>query len=157
MLQDLKIIMTKKGKQMAFAKLADYKGFIEVTFFPPVWEKYSSQIEAEKVYAFKGKVDGKREVPSFLVESIEDIATLQQKAISSIHIQLEQGFSSVKEIAPLRDILFGGTGTLLVYFHIEIDGKTYVVKANTQLTVPNTKEYIDSLKDISGVNEVWTE
>ena len=53
--------------------------------------------------------------------------------------------------------LFGGTGTLLVYFHIEIDGKTYVVKANTQLTVPNTKEYIDSLKDISGVNEVWTE
>ena len=66
-------------------------------------------------------------------------------------------FSSVKEIAPLRDILFGGTGTLLVYFHIEIDGKTYVVKANTQLTVPNTKEYIDSLKDISGVNEVWTE
>lgn len=157
MLQDLKIIMTKKGKQMAFAKLADYKGFIDVTFFPPVWEKYSSQIEAEKVYAFKGKVDGKREVPSFLVESIEDIATLQQKAISSIHIQLEQGFSSVKEIAPLRDILFGGTGTLLVYFHIEIDGKTYVVKANTQLTVPNTKEYIDSLKDISGVNEVWTE
>ena len=106
MLQDLKIIMTKKGKQMAFAKLADYKGFIDVTFFPPVWEKYSSQIEAEKVYAFKGKVDGKREVPSFLVESIEDIATLQQKAISSIHIQLEQGFSSVKEIAPLRDILF---------------------------------------------------
>ena len=55
MLQDLKIIMTKKGKQMAFAKLADYKGFIDVTFFPPVWEKYSSRIEAEKVYA-KGNV-----------------------------------------------------------------------------------------------------
>ena len=106
MVQELRTIMTKKGKQMGFAKLADFKGTIDITFFPQVWEQLREKVQTEGVYAFKGKVDGSRDTPSFLVDTMEDPAQLQEKAISSVHIQMQSGFSSVKEINSLKDFLF---------------------------------------------------
>jgi DNA polymerase-3 subunit alpha len=58
MLTDLHQIRTKKGDDMAFAKLADLTGQIDCTFFPKVWEQLKDKIQDEGVYAFKGKVDG---------------------------------------------------------------------------------------------------
>lgn len=158
MMQEVRTILTKKGSPMAFGLLADFTGLIDLTFFPKTWELLKDKIQPEHVYAFKGKVDGTREdAVTFIVDSLEDLETLQQKSAGSLHIQLEEGFNSAKEIAPLRDVLFGGTGSLLVYFHIDVNGTPYIVKANSQMTVPGSPEFLDSLKDIPGVQEIWTE
>ncbi len=164
-LHDLHSFMTKSGKMMASAKLEDLKGSIRLTFFSDTWGKIGSQLEDDKIYVFKGKADigesakGISYEPSFNVESMEDISIIKNKPIESIHIKLEKGFSSEQEIAPLRNFLIdeSESGNLLVYFHIEINGKTYTVQANSQMTVPNTQEFIDNLKDIPRVMEVWTE
>ncbi len=157
MVHELRTIMTKKGTQMAFAKLADFKDMIDITFFPKVWETMSNSIKNEGVYAFKGKVDGSRDTPSFIVDSIEDIATLEQKSISSIHIQLEEGFKSEKDINELRDFLFGEQGPCHVTFHLDVGKESYSVKANSQLTTPSTDEFAESLRKVSLVKEVWFE
>lgn len=157
-IQDLRIITTKKsGKLMAFAKLSDFKNSIDLTFFPQTWEAMKDKIVNEGIYAFKGKVDGSRETPSFLVDSIEDPAQLQQKSITNVHIQVESGFKSVKEIAPLRDFLFGGQGNCYVYFHIDISGKMYIIKANTQMNVPCTPEFLNDLRETKCVKDVWVD
>ncbi|MDR0568982.1 MAG: DNA polymerase III subunit alpha [Spirochaetaceae bacterium] len=78
----VKPLMTKKGTQMAFASLNDYKGEIELTFFPEVWEKERNNLAADQVIAVRGKVDRRenRDRPSFLVETLLDVKKLQEDA-----------------------------------------------------------------------------
>ena len=157
MVMGIKEIMTKKGKPMAFAKLQDFKGEIDLTFFSDTWEAMKDKIHNEGVYAFKGKVDGERETPSLLVESIEDPKVLEAKSITSVHIQMDRNFSSEKEIMEIKDFLFGAQGNCFVYFHIDVDGKSYTVKANTQMTVPSDPETVQTLKDMPMIHDVWCE
>lgn len=158
MITELRPIMTKKAppRPMAFAKLQDYNGAIDLTFFPKTWEKMASVIKNEGVYAFKGKVDGSRDDPSFMVDSLEDISTLQAHSIQEVHIQLDKGFTSDKQIFALKDFLFGSSGNCSVYFHIDTEQGPYTVKANAQLSAPSTKEFIQSLETIPFVKDVWT-
>lgn len=158
MVQDLRPAMTKKGTQMAFGKLADFKGTIDLTFFPKTWEQIGKNIQKEEVYAFKGTVDTSRDEPSFIVDSVEDISTLEQKAITSLHIQLNSSFTSTKEISGLRDFIFGENGNCLVYFHMQgSDGKQYIIRANAGLRVSHNADFIQELKDSQYVEDVWTE
>ena len=164
MISGIRAIMTKKGAPMAFAKLNDLKGSIDITFFPKTWEQLKSKIQEEGVYAFRGKIDmgtpaEPRETPSLLVDSLEDINSLQQRSISEIHIHVEKGFDKVKQISELKDLIFGeqGNGNCVVFFHIDnINGKNYIVKANAQLNVPHDEGFIQNLKSIPNVTDVWT-
>ena len=157
MIQELRTINTKKGDAMAFAKLTDYSGQFDVTFFPKVWEQLKDKIITDGIYAFKGKVDGSRENGSFLVDSLENPEELKEKTFSKVHIQLENGLEDEKKLRPLCDFLFGEQGTCSVYFHMDAKGIPYVVKANAQLSVPATKEFLQQLKDIPLVSDAWIE
>ena len=157
MVQGLRSIITKKGSQMCFAKLADFKGSIEITFFPKTWEELKDKVREEGVYAFKGKVDGSRESPSLVVDSIEDPRALQEKAITSVHIAVESGFKKEAEINSLRDFLFGAQGSCYVFFHIDVGGRSYIIKANQQVRAPSSGDFVQQLKDQPLVKDVWTE
>ena len=142
---------------MAFAKMQDYDGEFDMTFFPKTWETLKNQIQDGNIYAFKGKVDGSREEPSFIVDSLEDISTLKQHSIHEVHISLENNFNSERDIAKMKDFLFGTTGNCSVYFHVDTLNGAYIVKANSSLTCPATPEVLTKIKDLDFVKEVWSE
>ncbi len=157
MLTELRKIITKKGQgqEMAFAKLQDFKGAIDLTFFPRTWVELRPQIEEGKIYAFKGKLDGSRDTPSFLVDSIENLDSLKVHSIHELHIQLDPKLANKNEVEKLRDFLFGSTGNCYVYFHIDTEAGAYIVQANNQLTAPSNPEFVQELKDRNGVCDVW--
>ena len=62
-----------------------------------------------------------------------------------------------KNLNSLRDFLFGETGNCCVYLHIDLNNQTFVVKANSQLQVPSTEEFLTSLKDVPYVADAWAE
>ena len=157
MISELRSIINKKGKPMAFAKLQDFNGAIDLTFFTNTWEKIGSQLHNDGVYAFKGKLDTSpsREEPSFLVDSLESIEALQDRAVQEVHIQLESGIRDEKDIFSLKEFLFGNTGGCAVYFHLDADDGLYTIKANAQLSAPSTKAFIDELKRTPFVQDVW--
>lgn len=157
MIQGLRPIMTKKGTEMAFSKLSDYKGVIDLTFFPKTWETMKNLIQVEGVYAFKGKVDASREQPSFIVDEILDIEELRKKTISEVHIELENNSYINNGITELKDFLFGVEGFCLVYLHITENEKSYIIKANNQYKIPASEEILSSIKNLSCVKNVWTE
>ena len=155
MLTELRSIITKTGKQMAFAKLQDYSGLIDLTFFPNTWENLQHKLENDKIYAFRGKIDVSREEPSFIVDAIEDPEILQNRAFQELHIQLDYGFNNEKQIFDLKEFLFENSGGCSVYFHIDTEKGTYTIKANSQLTAPATNEFLTSVRNIPFVKEVW--
>ena len=156
MIQELKLIRTKKGDEMAFATLQDFNGTIDLTFFPKTWGAIRQQVHTDAVYAFKGKLDASNEEPSVLVDSLEDISSLQINSIHEVHIQLDKNLKDEFEIQELKNFLFGTSGNCLVYFHIETAEGLFTIKANSQLTSPCNKEFLDALADIPFVKEVWT-
>jgi len=156
MLTDLRSINTKKGAQMAFAKLQDFNGAVDITFFPKTWEQLKAKLQTDGVYAFRGKVDGSRDTPSLLVDSMEDPDALQVHAVREVHIQLDNAFTDEQQIGKLRDFLLGTTGNCFVYFHIDTGCGPYIIKANSQMTIPATPEFIHDLEVQPYVNEVWT-
>lgn len=148
---------TKKGTDMAFAKLTDYNGEMDLTFFPKTWETMKTQVQDGKIAAFKGKVDGSREQPSFIVDSIEDPSVLKERSIKEVHIEIENFFQSEAEVSKIKDFLFAQNGNCSLYFHIDTASGPFIVKANSQLTVSSSKEVLSQIEDLPLVKDVWCE
>lgn len=156
MISELKPYRTKKGDDMCFGKLQDLTGFLEVTFFAKTWGVVRAQLSEGKVVALKGTLDANRESPSFLVDELLDIATLQERSIQQVHIQLEDQFCDEKRIQDLRDLLLSKQGNCVLYFHVNTAQGPYIVKGNNQARVPCDKEFLKELEMMNGVKEVWT-
>ena len=157
MIETVREITTKTGKRMAFAKVKDFFGEFDLTFFERTWLEVKEQIQPEKVWAFIGSVDSNpnRDGASFLVDSIIDPEKIQEKAISEIHIQLDPNIQNDKNLFDLREFFYGNQGACSIYLHIDADGNTYTVKLGSQVTAPPTKEYQEELKGLNLVKNVW--
>jgi DNA polymerase-3 subunit alpha len=70
----------KNGKEMAFGTLADYRGEVDLVFFEKSWENCKDKIAVDAVVAIKGKLDLKRDKPTFRVSAVLDADRLKKKA-----------------------------------------------------------------------------
>jgi DNA polymerase-3 subunit alpha len=69
-------IYTKNGKQMAFVELEDVQGSIEVIVFPRVYEETRETWQEDKVMLVRGKVDTKGgNGPKIICERVDDAIT----------------------------------------------------------------------------------
>jgi DNA polymerase-3 subunit alpha len=78
------IIAKKNNKPMAFGSLADYRGKIDLVFFPNTWEIHQDIIEENHCIAVKGKLDKSRSKLSFKVSSVLEIGKLRRKAAKNV-------------------------------------------------------------------------
>lgn len=76
--EELKMVTTKNGDKMAFAKLADLTGTIEVVLFPRVLSEYKEVVQLESCLAFKGRVSARNGEKSIIAEAIKKLGTIQQ-------------------------------------------------------------------------------
>lgn len=63
---------TKTGKDMAFARIEDTEGVIDLVIFPRTWQRVSELVQYDKVVIVKGKVDNQGGEPKILVDSISN-------------------------------------------------------------------------------------
>ncbi len=73
-IENLKIITTKKGKEMAFVNFSDFTGSLEGVIFPDTYKEFSDILEIERTFAFSGKLEKKDDEEfSFIVEKLKKI------------------------------------------------------------------------------------
>lgn len=70
---DLRTTVTKAQEMMAFAKLEDLNGSIDMVVFPKVYAEYKQYLEGEQCIAVKGRVGRKNDEVSFIVEKIKSL------------------------------------------------------------------------------------
>ncbi|GHT85834.1 DNA-directed DNA polymerase [Spirochaetia bacterium] len=174
----IKPIVTKNGKDMAFASLSDYRGEIDMVFFPGAWEFNRDKVEEDRCIAVKGKLDKSRDKPSFLVSSVLELGKLRRKAAKlsetgavetspavpaapsyrELHIRLKETAAEREEnLFPLRDYLYNAGGPCSVFIHIPIAGDETVVRTAAQITTSADASCIEALSLCNGVAEVWPE
>lgn len=155
MIQELRTITTKKGDIMALAKLQDFEGNINITFFPKTWQTLGNQISNENVIALKGTIDSSRDEPSFIVDSIENLNTLKEHIFTEVHIQIANSFTIDKDLQELQEILFAESGNCFVYLHIYSSEGMFIIKTNANIKVPSTDEFIQYIQELPYIENAW--
>lgn len=69
----IKKIVTKKGKQMAFVNVSDLSGSIETVIFDEILESYKDLILEDNCVAIRGKISYRNNEPSLIVEAIKKL------------------------------------------------------------------------------------
>jgi DNA polymerase-3 subunit alpha len=70
-IEEHKVVITKKGEHMAFLRIADFTGSIEVVVFPRTLEESKDLLGPDKCIAVKGRFSKRNESPSVVAEKIK--------------------------------------------------------------------------------------
>ena len=71
--EEVKPVVTKKGDQMAFVKIADFSGMIEVVIFPKVFIEFKNILVKEKCIAIKGRTSERNGEKSIIAEKMKEL------------------------------------------------------------------------------------
>lgn len=71
LVEDMKIIVTKSGDQMAFLTLADLSGKIETVIFPKLLAAHRQLLAADAVIAVKGRLNARNGELSLVAEAVK--------------------------------------------------------------------------------------
>lgn len=85
--------VTKKGEPMAFVRIEDIQGGIELVLFPRVYATYRDLLKPDKVILATGKVDAERGNPKIICETIRD-------HLDRFRLVEEQPLSSMPDNSP---------------------------------------------------------
>ncbi len=70
-IEDIKTVLTKKGDKMAFVRLSDYTGMLEVVLFPKTYEEYRTVIAPGLCIGVKGKISSRNGEVSVIADNIK--------------------------------------------------------------------------------------
>lgn len=77
-IEESKSIITKAGEQMAFLRVSDYSGSIEVVLFPRVYAVCKGDIETDSCVSIKGTLSDRGGDLSILADAVKEIARVEE-------------------------------------------------------------------------------
>ncbi|RPJ09402.1 MAG: DNA polymerase III subunit alpha [Spirochaetaceae bacterium] len=159
LLKNIKEIITKTGKRMAFAEIEDMRGSIECILFSDIFEKCRELLKDREVVAVRGKIDTSRGDAKLKVEEMLGPDALAKKAANAVHIRLSKDLVDEDNSYRLRDFLSDQKGGCRVFFHIEGNGEREetVIRATAELSVSADPDILFKLRGYPQVIEVWSE
>ncbi|MGA3292007.1 MAG: DNA polymerase III subunit alpha [Candidatus Microgenomates bacterium] len=106
----VRVIVTKKsGAEMAFAKIDDGTGTIEVVVFPSIFKETRDFWAEGQPLLLVGKVDVRDETPGIIVESIETLSSLSEKKEREVFIKVPKS-TDVNSLKRLKTLLTENLG-----------------------------------------------
>lgn len=107
-IREVRVITTKKsGAEMAFAKVEDATGELDLVIFPKIYSTTRSLWVENKPLLITGKVDHRDDSTSLLVEKIE--TDLTKKSEEQFSIKIPVGVKS-EQLVKLRELLVANPG-----------------------------------------------
>ena len=157
--KELKEIITRTGKKMAFAVLESYESDIELVVFPEPFEKFRPLLEQDRIVGVQGKLDKSRGDPKFLVDLVVEPNQLKPVRHSELHIRLSEELGEETNLYNLRDLIFDQPGECSLYLHVAGNnaGREWVIKASPAITVSADETCIHRMLSNPQVKEVWKE
>ncbi|MBN1169078.1 DNA polymerase III subunit alpha [Candidatus Woesebacteria bacterium] len=123
---EVRIIITKNsGKEMAFVKVEDDTGTIDLVVFPSIFNKTKDAWINNNPLLISGKVDNRDEKPSILVDSVETKDTIEKS--ESLHITIPTG-TSKEQLHELRRLINENPGDKKVILSFMSNGKDIGLK-----------------------------
>ncbi|MFC3418372.1 DNA polymerase III subunit alpha [Salinicoccus hispanicus] len=80
--ENIKVIRTKKGQNMAFVKIADGHQEMEGVIFPKVYFNVHNRL-SEKIAAVSGRMETRKSEPQLIIENVQDLDEFKNSHIQS--------------------------------------------------------------------------
>lgn len=125
-ISDIRIVVTKKsGKEMAFAKVDDGTGTINVVIFPSIFEDSKNLLADQQPILISGKLDDRDDEISVLADTIE---TVQADMVGSGDVDITVPRATrVEKLRKLKNLLLTSPGNQAVRLHFEGNGRDEVL------------------------------
>ena len=138
--------VTRNNTIMAFVKLEDLSGSIEVIVFPKVLEKVNSLVLEDELVAIRGRVSIREdEMPKILCE---DIQPLEKINSSKVYIRVKDLNKAKEVVKPLKILLSNYKGDTPIYIYAEKERKQF--RANKDMWVNLETDVISFLREKLG-------
>ncbi len=157
MVKETRSLITKRGKKMAFATLEDFNGQVGLTLFSSVFEEYGHFLQEDRVIGVVGTVDFSRDDPGIKVKRILEPASLDEKNVKEVHIELNEIQSDEDEIIEFRSFLGRFNGKCSLFIHIKQSNDYIVVKATSQISINANNDTLNKISKHPLVGRVWKE
>jgi DNA polymerase-3 subunit alpha len=99
-------IVTKTGKPMAFIQLEDQSGVVEVIVFSRIFERVRACLESDRVLLVHGRVSHKEEEVKIIAESVALLSPEPQEVLIRCEESIDEG-----RLLALKKILSGSLGS----------------------------------------------
>jgi DNA polymerase-3 subunit alpha len=133
----IKRLLDRKGKEMLFATLEDFKGTVEVIAFNDVFERYGNLIEVDLPILIRGKRSRRdEEIAKMVVDEIILMDDLYKRGNVALKLVLngEQGEETLNE---LKKILLEHPGNCPVLIAIRVNGTVNVLQSGSLGVLPS--------------------
>ena len=115
--------ITRNNTMMAFLKLEDLTGVIEVIVFPKTLDKVRESLKEDALVVIKGRISIKEdELPKLICETIEPLEKINTSKVYLRTKDLTEGKALIQELKKMPDYYKGDT---TVYLFTENDRKSY--------------------------------
>ncbi|MEN6599348.1 MAG: OB-fold nucleic acid binding domain-containing protein, partial [Rectinema sp.] len=158
LLKEFRSYTTQNGRRMAFGKLEDYNGSIEIVVFPDLFEKNEASFVKDRVLCLQGVLDNSRRGFSFKVQAVLDPTSLKSNSWRELHIRLTDAAIDETALYPLRDALYSIQGKCRVIFHVPLKGGgETLIEAGASTRCSASDEDLAFIERQTVVAEVWRE
>ncbi|MCM8824123.1 MAG: DNA polymerase III subunit alpha, partial [Candidatus Omnitrophica bacterium] len=143
-ISEIKLITTCKNERMAFVKLEDESGSIEIVVFPKVYETVYPYLSETKVVLVKG-------VPQFKDTSINFIANdifLAENVFSKVK-GLEIKVNGKIDLKRIKEIFLRNKGTVPIYFVLN-NNKGLKIKTSQDFQISINESLLKEIGDAIG-------
>ncbi|MBQ3435124.1 MAG: DNA polymerase III subunit alpha, partial [Selenomonadaceae bacterium] len=107
LITEVRQIMTKRGESMAFVKVEDFDGTIDITLFPAVFSKSFNVALPDEVVVVEGRVDNMNDTIAILADSI----TAAEFYAADFWLTIPESLESPATFAKLKKIFAEHAGT----------------------------------------------
>ena len=159
---NVKEIMTRKGDRMAFARLEDLTGSVEVIVFSDLYRKHSGIISSGTPILVTGRLDREEEEGAKLVASgfmtFEEASGPEQRIKArNTHIFVKTGSAAPGNLSLLKKTIEENPGNSRVFLHlIYPDGREVVLSASEDLSLSPLEETFKKIRDLFEGVEIKT-
>ena len=108
--KDIRVVLTRKsGQEMAFVKVEDETGVINLVIFPRTFSEVRGLLVDGKPILAIGRVDFREDEPSLLVNSIETEEALQKSTDNNVYLKVPK-LTTIDRLKALKDLLTTNPG-----------------------------------------------
>ena len=147
----VRVIVTKKsGAEMAFAKIEDGTGSIELVVFPKIFKATRDFWTEGKPLLIFGRVDVRDETPGIIVESIETLASMDEKKEREVFIKIPKS-TDAAALKSLKLLLTANLGDQTAYLMFDSESAS---SGKKKIKLPFKIAWNETLaKEISSILE----
>lgn len=154
LVEKVRKIKTKKGEQMAFLKLNDESGEINVTVFPKIFQQYYSIFDEGKLAFLEGRLEVSESRLQLVVKKAIDVKRLTKKIENNIilYLKIVQDQASASQLIKLKKTFKKFPGNIKVILYYE--EKKQSIQLSDDFNVTPSNQCLEALYSMLGKENV---